>query len=485
MAVQPTNVTAGAVRDMNVVGPALVAKCGLDGQLERVEPLPRLGRNRHGGCHLAGWRHRCERSFGIREAIDFVPDLDNRRRLGVNAELGQHSQYVLGLGGVVRIGDVTCMQDDVGIDDLLQRGPKGSDQVVRQVCDEAYRIAEHDLTSMRQFELADRGVEGREQQVLGKDASAGQYIEKAGFPGIGVADQCHDRIRRLVALLPLLGAGLLDLFQAVFKQHDALGDLATVAFDLGFARTAHKAHATAAALPLKVGPGAHEPALLIVEMGKLDLQHAFTGGSTLAENFEDQRRAVQHLGAGLALEIALLDGRQRGIDEEQINLVLFDTLGQGFHIAATDKGSGPDLSDLDDFGENDVEPNSACKALELGLARLNAMQRHMAAHVGANQPRSRRLFLAVDELFAPTAGAAVLVVKVVHMARQSRSTFCSGSNSWIGAPGMMVEIACLYTSCDCASRRSSRQKLSNQVITPCSLTPLTRKIVTGTFCLRT
>ena len=43
---------------------------------------------------------------------------------------------------------------------------------------------------------------------------------------------------------------------------------------------------------------------------------------------------------------------------------------------------------------------------------------------------------------------------------------------------MIVEMACLYTNCDCPSRRSSTQKLSNQVITPCSFTPLIKKIVT-------
>src|SRR5215469_15702381 len=60
-----------------------------------------------------------------------------------------------------------------------------------------------------------------------------------------------------------------------------------------------------------------------------------------------------------------------------------------------------------------------------------------------------------------------------------------GSNSWIGCAGITVEIACLYTSCECASRRSSTQKLSNQVMMPWSFTPLTRKTVTGVLFLRT
>src|ERR1043165_4148434 len=59
------------------------------------------------------------------------------------------------------------------------------------------------------------------------------------------------------------------------------------------------------------------------------------------------------------------------------------------------------------------------------------------------------------------------------------------SNSWIGCAGITVEIACLYTSCECASRRSSTQKLSNQVMIPCNFTPFTRKTVTGVLFLRT
>src|SRR5215470_13479815 len=50
---------------------------------------------------------------------------------------------------------------------------------------------------------------------------------------------------------------------------------------------------------------------------------------------------------------------------------------------------------------------------------------------------------------------------------------------------MIVDIACLYTSCECPSRRSRTQKLSNQLTTPCSFTPFTRKMVSGVFDLRT
>src|SRR3546814_13859524 len=42
-------------------------------------------------------------------------------------------------------------------------------------------------------------------------------------------------------------------------------------------------------------------------------------------------------------------------------------------------------------------------------------------------------------------------------------------------------MACLYTNCECASRRRRTEKLSNHVTMPCSLTPFTRNTVTGTL----
>ena len=92
-----------------------------------------------------------------------------------------------------------------------------------------------------------------------------------------------------------------------------------VGLDLGFAGAAEEAEA--AALPLEVGPAAHQPPRLIIEMGELDLQAPFGGRRPLAENLEDQPGAVDHLGAGLVLEVLLLDRGQRRIDDQQPRLI--------------------------------------------------------------------------------------------------------------------------------------------------------------------
>ena len=68
-------------------------------------------------------------------------------------------------------------------------------------------------------------------------------------------------------------ARALDLFQFGLDLRDAFADQAAVGLELGFARTAEKAEA--AALTFEMGPAAHQPAVLIGQMGKLDLQRAF------------------------------------------------------------------------------------------------------------------------------------------------------------------------------------------------------------------
>ena len=56
----------------------------------------------------------------------------------------------------------------------------------------------------------------------------------------------------------------LHLLQFVFQPRDAVADQTPVGLDLGFAGAAHESKA--AALALQMGPGAYQPAALIIEM---------------------------------------------------------------------------------------------------------------------------------------------------------------------------------------------------------------------------
>ena len=85
---------------------------------------------------------------------------------------------------------------------------------------------------------------------------------------------------------------------------DALADQAAVGFDLGFAGAAQKAEA--AALALQMGPAAHQARALIGQMRQLHLQPPFPRARALAEDLQDQRGAVEHLGRPGLFQVALL-----------------------------------------------------------------------------------------------------------------------------------------------------------------------------------
>ena len=133
-------------------------------------------------------------------------------------------------------------------------------------------------------------------------------------------------------------ARALHLFEFFADFCDALADQPPVGFDLRFARTAEEAEA--AALALQVGPASHEPAALIGQMREFDLQAAFPRLRALAEDFEDQRRAVEHLRAPRLFQIALLDGRKLRVDDDHFGLERRDLRGDLFDLAAADQCRG-------------------------------------------------------------------------------------------------------------------------------------------------
>ena len=113
--------------------------------------------------------------------------------------------------------------------------------------------------------------------------------------------------------------------------------------------------AAAAALAFKVGPASDQPALLVIEMRKLDLQHAFLGGGPAAEDFENQPGAVDHLDLPFRLQIALLHRRERMVDDDQLRSRAVDQLLDLEHLALAEQRRRPRIGDRHDQGLGNLQ----------------------------------------------------------------------------------------------------------------------------------
>jgi hypothetical protein len=131
--------------------------------------------------------------------------------------------------------------------------------------------------------------------------------------------------------------------------------------------------ADAAALALQMGPAAHQPALLVDQMRQLDLQAAFPRLRALSENLEDESGPVDDLDLPSALEIALLDRRQRVIDNDELRVLGLDDAAQLLNFPFAEQGAGLGGRHGYDAALTDVEADCTGKADGLRQARIVAV----------------------------------------------------------------------------------------------------------------
>ena len=309
----------GPERDLDRLAAAIEPPLDLGAQ--RVEPEARHRRDEHrAGAGAPRSRARCKACSRRGDRPCSRPRAAGRLAFRVDAELGQHGIHVVRAGFALAASAMsrTCR---------MRSASSTSSSVARNAAISVVGRSEMKPTVSESTRLraagkrqrADGRIERGEQRVLGEHRGAGQRIEQRRLAGIGVADQRHGRIRHALARLPMQRAGAPHLLELLADDVDALADDAAVGLDLGLAGAAEKAEA--AALPLKMRPGPDQPALLIDEMGELDLQAPFPRPRPLPEDLEDQTGAVEHLGVPRGFEIALLHGRERMIDDDELGLL--------------------------------------------------------------------------------------------------------------------------------------------------------------------
>ena len=318
--------------------------------------------------------------------VDLVPRLDARRcPLFRHSERLQHIFDVVGLGVAVGVSHVADVDEQIGRTHLLERRPECRDQFCRQIRHESDGVRKDHLVETGQVNVAHRRVESCEHKVLREHSFTGQPIEKGRLSGVGVADKSNYRPRRALPPVAVQRARPLDLLELPPNPRHAIADHPAIGLDLGFARAAKEAEA--AALAFEVGPAAHQPAGLIVEMGKLDLQPPLGSRGAFAEDLQDQARPVDDLDARFLLQVLLLNGGKRRIDDEQLGAILLGDPGDLLDLPLAEQGRRADGSNPECAGADHIDADRTGEAIGLLDPRLGGAARRFASELRYHDDR--------------------------------------------------------------------------------------------------
>ena len=302
-------------------------------------------------------------------------------RLVAATEFPQHLVNGLDLRLGVRVARVHDVQQQPGLPGLFQRRLERGDQMVRQVADEADRVAEQDAAPLLDVPLAGARVERREELVLDVDAGPGQGVHERALAGVGVADQRDGMFLAAAGHLALLAR--LHLVQAVLEVADAQLDEPAVLFELRFAGAAR---ADAGGGAAQVGPHLAQARQGVLELGQFHLEAGLGGAGAGGEDVEDQLAAVEDLDLGRFFQVADLRRRQVVVEEDDVGVGGRGLLLEFLDLALADVAGGVDLhaplaEAADDEGAGGGRPGRA--ALRAGRRRARALRQFHADEEGA------------------------------------------------------------------------------------------------------
>ena len=205
-----------------------------------------------------------------------------------------------------------------------------------------------------------------------------------------------------------------------------------------------------------MGPTANQTALLIREMGQLDLQRALARSCALSKNLENEAGSIEDLRLPGLLQIALLHRRHGMVDDDQFRLCLSNQRFDLVDLAGTEEGAGLRRSqrhqeglaniEVDGFGQTPGFREPVLRTVGGGfprIARVGSRAPRLSLEDGNKDNRLGRLTPPVD---GASAAFAVLFQRfnvVFDGAYPCAVSAGSLSMRCTGAPGMIVEMACL------------------------------------------
>ena len=219
-----------------------------------------------------------------------------------------------------------------------------------------------------QHHPAHRRVQRGKKLVLRHHLRPGQRIKQRRLARVGITNQRHNRVGDLLARPPVQPARPPHVLQLQPQPRNPVADQPPIRLNLRLARPAQKPKA--AALALQMGPGAHQPGALILQMRQLDLQNALTGPRPRAKNIQDQPRPVDHFCAPGRLQIPLLHRRQSGIHNNHIHRGLRHRLARQLHLPLAEQGRGRNAAGDEHMLIHHHQANTRRQPHSLGQPRL-------------------------------------------------------------------------------------------------------------------
>ena len=268
-------------------------------------------------------------------AVDLIEDVDAGSLLGT--QLHNQLLHYLSLLPPLRVGSVDDVEQQIGVRQLLQGGLESLHQMVGQLADEAYRIAEEHCAGIGDLQGTGGGVQCIEEPVVGGNVRTGQLVEQGGLTGVGVAHNGHHRYLVLLPAGTLGGTHPAHLIQLLPQLLDFSADVPPVGLQLGLTRTAGT---DSALLPLQVGPHTQQTGQQVLILGQLHLEAALLGAGPLSEDVQNKSRPIQHLDLQILRQGALLGGRQGVVHDDHVRPHGIHQLLHLRHLALANEGTG-------------------------------------------------------------------------------------------------------------------------------------------------
>ena len=95
---------------------------------------------------------------------------------------------------------------------------------------------------------------------------------------------------------------------------------------------------------------------MVRQRRQFHLQHAFTGARAVSENLKDQAGSVQQLDAPFLFQIALLHGANRAIDQNKVDLFVFEQSFNLFHLARAKQQARRNLRQAHNLRAYHIQP---------------------------------------------------------------------------------------------------------------------------------